>query len=231
MHCKSDRLTTGSQGTLQLFFLTFFLLFLCQEPAKAGISAEAGTSSEYLSVTSNIEGEQRSFTLIRPMGLHVGAAWGDSSSVLRPYVFGQIQVPSSLARIESLRSGMGLRYYLNTPVTSAAEDLAPVSIKTRTSTFYFLQMGLNYQKVFIAFLDKDKQPLTFSRSASGFSLGVGTELFWNLLSRESSEWRFSDDRRLRLQVVFDSCLSLLTFDVATTQLLSLTLKVTLQKPL
>jgi hypothetical protein len=199
--------------------------------ARADVGAEAGSSSEFLMVSSTIEGEDRSFTLTRPLGLHVGADWGDPGDSLRPLVFGQIQFPTSLSRIESLRTGLGVRHYLNAPTAAASGDQGPVALKTRTSPLYFVQVGLTYQRVFLAFLDKDNQAQSFGRSAAGFAFGGGADFFFEFLSSQRTDWRYADDRRMRLKVMLDGAVSLLTLDVATTKLTSVSLKIALQKPL
>jgi hypothetical protein len=117
------------------------------------------------------------------------------------------------------------------PKLSRPDESSPFTLQTRSSSLYFLQFMIVYQRLFYAFLDKDGQPFSFDRAAAGLGFGVGGDFFPGWLSGVQSEWRFADDNRLRFRAVADLSVSVLSFGFYSTGFQSASLRLMLFKPL
>jgi hypothetical protein len=226
MLCKSRFLSLLRHSALFLFSILFV-----QSLAHAATGVEGGFSSEYLSVSATTEDGEKRFTIGRPIGLALGLDFADMGEAFHPVVAAQLQVPGSFARLESTKWQLGGRYYLSLPKLSRPDETSPFTFQTRSSSFYFLQFMIAYQRLFYAFLDKDGQPFSFDRAAAGLSFGVGGDFFPSWLSGVQSEWRFADDNRLRFRAVADISVSVLSFGFYSTSLQSASLRLMLFKPL
>jgi hypothetical protein len=220
-------------GLLQLWCIAMavFGLFAWLQPcAWAAVGVEGGYSIEYLQVSATDESEERSFSLPRLLGFQLGVDAGAPIGGIQPYFSIQAQLPFSLARFESTKAALGARYYLNPPHVSADGTRSPFIMRTRTSRLFFVQVSLIYHRFFYAAVDLDGLIQTFDRSAAGAGIGFGVDFFLGLLS-STDEWRYVDDTRLRLRLVSDFSLSIVSPDEFPISLMSLSLKLMLAKPL
>lgn len=213
---------------VQLALVSAYLMV--QREAMATVGVEGGYSVEYLQVDATDESEERSFSLPRLLGFQVGVDAGTPIEGIHPYFAVQAQLPFSLARFESTKAALGARYYLNAPQVSASGTRSPFIMRTRSSGLIFVQAALVYHRFFYAVPDLDGIIQTFDRSAAGAGAGVGFDYFLGVLSG-SDEWRYADDTRMRLRVVADASLSIVSPDEFPISLMSFSFKLMLAKPL